>query len=397
MRLPLSRVAPVILLFLTAACSSAPTPAAHEAAGPSVTVGAVDTRDWPRFTEAGGTLTSRLTAVVSSRILAPIVAVHVRAGDRVKRGQVVVELDAAESRAQASRSTSSLDAARLAADAAAADVAGAEAALELAAVTHERLRRLHEERSATRQELDQAVAALAAARSRLAAARAGAESAAAAFSASRAAADAGGIVAAYGALSAPFDGVVVERYVDPGTMAAPGVPLLVIEDPQATRLIVTLDASRAAGVAVGGTVDVHVDADDTGGPGVTGRVAEIARVDPGSQSFTVKIDVPSKPGWRSGFFGRARFRGASRQVTTAPAAALLARGQLTFVLVVSNDQVARLRAIRTGDRLDDRVEVLAGLAAGEALIVNPPAGLTDGARVTVGGRSAGAGEPESGR
>ncbi|HSG00967.1 MAG TPA: biotin/lipoyl-binding protein, partial [Vicinamibacterales bacterium] len=195
--------------LVTTACSSPPEATPAETATVPVSVGVVDSRDWPSFTEAGGTLEARLTAVVSSRILAPIVAVHVRAGDTVRRGQVVVEMDAAEYRAQAARSTSSLEAARLAADAAAADATGAEAALELARLTHDRIRKLHEQKSATTQELDQAVAGLTGAQSRLTAARAAAESASAAFAAARSAAEAGDIVATYAALTAPFDGTVV--------------------------------------------------------------------------------------------------------------------------------------------------------------------------------------------
>jgi RND family efflux transporter MFP subunit len=381
--------------LVTTACSSPPEATPAETAAVPVSVGVVDSRDWPSFTEAGGTLEARLTAVVSSRILAPIVAVHVRAGDKVRRGQVVVEMDAAEYRAQAARSTSSLEAARLAADAAAADVNGAEAALELARLTHDRIRKLHEQKSATTQELDQAVAGLTGAQSRLTAARAASESASAAFAAARSAAEAGDIVATYAALTAPFDGTVVERYVDPGTMAAPGTPLLVIEDPRALRLEVALDATRAAGVTVGSAADIRLDADGPDAPWVEGRVAEIARVASESQSFTVKIDVPAGPEWRSGLFGRARFPGPSRQAVTAPATAVLTRGQLRLMFVVSPDNIARLRAIRTGDTLGDRVEVLAGLSAGETVIVSPPPALADGTRVTVSGRE-GTDVPEAG-
>jgi len=381
--------------LVTTACSPPPVATPAETASVPVSTGVVDSRDWPSFTEAGGTLEARLTAVVSSRILAPIVAVHVRPGDRVRRGQVVVELDAAEYRAQASRSTSSVEAARLAADAAAAEVHGAEASLELAQVTHDRIHTLHDQQSATTQELDQAVAGLTGARSRLSAARAAAESASASFAAARAAAKAGGIVATYGALQAPFDGVVVERYVDPGTMAAPGAPLLVIEDPRAFQLEVTLDASRVAGVAVGSPADVRLDADGPDTTWIEGCVAEVARVDPGSQSFTVKIDVPAKPEWRSGLFGRARLRGPSRQAVTAPVSAVRTRGQLALVFVVSADDIARLRAVRTGDAVDGRIEVLAGLSPGETVVSDPPATLADGDRVTMKGRPAGV-QPETG-
>ena len=384
-----------VAVLVAPACSSpAETPSAQGHPVP-VTTGAVDTRDWPSFVEAGGTLRARQTAVISSRILAPVVVVNARAGDTVRRGQVLVELDAAESRSQATRSASSLEAARLAADAAAAEVAGAQAALDLATLTHDRMRKLHDERSATTQELDQAVAGLAAARSRLTATRAAAQGAAAAFEAARAAAQAGDIVAAYGALTAPFDGIVVERLVDPGTMAAPGAPLVVLEDPRALRLEVTVDATRAAGLTPGAPVDVRLDSDGPTASWSEGRIEEIARVDPASQTFVVKIEVPTQPGWRSGFFGRARFRGPSRQATSAPALAILQRGQLTLMFVVGADEIARLRAVRVGERADGRREILAGASPGEIVVVDPPATLTDGSRVSATVREPGA-QPATG-
>jgi RND family efflux transporter MFP subunit len=382
------------LLFLAGACSSPADTKAPSAQAPAVpvTTALVETSAWPSFTEAGGTVRARVTASISSRILAPVVAVHVRAGDRVGRSQVLVDLDAAEPRAQSARAAASLEAARLAADAAAADVKGADAALDLARATHQRMRTLHEQRSATSQELDQAVAAFSAAESRATAARAEAASAAAAFEAARSAAAAGEIVAGYGALTAPFDGVVVERFADPGSMAAPGVPLLVIEDPRALRLEVTADATRAAGLAIGMPADVRLDAEGPDAGWTEGRIAEIARVDPASQSFVVKIDVPARPEWRSGLFGRARFRGPSRQALTAPASSVLRRGQLTLVFTVSSDNVARLRAVRVGETADDRVEILAGLSGGEAVVIDPPPALEDGVRVTPTPRVPGTGD-----
>ena len=139
-------------------------------------------------------------------------------------------------------------------------------------------------------------------------------------------------------------------------------------------------------MTVGSAADIRLDADGPDAPWVEGRVAEIARVASESQSFTVKIDVPAGPEWRSGLFGRARFPGPSRQAVTAPAPAVLTRGQLRLVFVVSPDNIARLRAIRTGDTFGDRVEVLAGLSAGETVVVSPPLALADGNRVTVSAR-----------
>jgi RND family efflux transporter MFP subunit len=379
------------LILASTACGGAPEERGPADVTPAlpVSTGIAETTDWTDAVEVGGVLRPRVTAVVSSRILAPVVAVHVRAGDRVERGQSLIDLEGGALQAEAARSVSALEAADRAAQAADAAIAGAEAALELARQTHSRIRSLHEQRSATAQELDEATAGLAAAEARAAAARAQASSAAAAFAAAGSAARAGEIAAGYGVLSAPFDAVVAERRVDPGSMATPGAPLLVLEAAGALRLEVQVDASRVAAVRAGMPVEVRADVDGRESSWIEGRVAEIARVDAAAHSFDVKIDVTAPAGWRSGLFGRARFTVASRSALTVPAAGLVRRGQLTMVFVVGDDDIASLRAIRVGDSRGDRVEVLAGLSGGEAGVVDPPVTLEDGHPVTAASSGAG--------
>jgi hypothetical protein len=90
----------------------------------------------------------------------------------------------------------------------------------------------------------------------------------------------------------------------------------------------------------------------------------------------VKIALPETAGIRSGTFGRAIFPGAIRKGLRVPENAIVRRGQMTSVFVVEND-TARLRLVSLAGQ-----EVLAGLSAGELVIVNPPPELADGRRVT---------------
>ena len=124
---------------------------------------------------------ARATAVIASRVMAPVAVVHVRAGDRVRRGAPLVTLDAREITANSTRASAALASAIEAARAAESDTQAADAALRLARATHERINTLYAKRSATAQELDQAVAGLSAAEAQ----RAGAQSRAAAANAAR--------------------------------------------------------------------------------------------------------------------------------------------------------------------------------------------------------------------
>ncbi len=216
-------------------------------------------------------------------------------------------------------------------------------------------------------------AQLRAAQARRAAAAAGEQAAAAATSA----ADTG---LSYTRLLAPFDAVVSERAVDPGAMATPGAPLLVLEDVSSLRLEVRVDEARASQLQVGQAVELSAGAERTDGAAVwtTAHITEVARVDAASHTFVVKIDLPADAPVRSGSFARARFSGAPRTALTIPAAALVQRGQLTFVFVVDQGSVARLRAVSTGASAEGRVELLAGLTPGDLLVMSPPPSLTDG-------------------
>jgi multidrug efflux pump subunit AcrA (membrane-fusion protein) len=354
---------------VSAACTSAPraaTEARTVAPVPSVLVGSSDIAS--RF-EAGGIVRARATAFVASRIMATIVQIHARPGDRVRRGQVLVTLDARDmdtGKAQASAAALAADEAARAAE---ADVRAAESAAQLARATFDRINVLHAKRSATPQELDQATAALAAADAQRGGAQARHASAVAARDAAHAAARSAEIATTYASLAAPVDGIVTERRADPGSMAAPGVPLLTVEDASAYRLEVQVDEARAFTIATGQAVDVLLDS----GPaneGMDARVVEIARVDPASHAFVVKIDLGGATGLRSGLFGRAAFAGPSRRALTIPSSALIKRGQLRFVYVIGSDDHPLLRPISIGDIDRDRVEVLAGLREGDSIAMN---------------------------
>jgi multidrug efflux pump subunit AcrA (membrane-fusion protein) len=381
-------VAVVGLLFtasLAAACS-APKPSASEAPPVAVSVGAVKVTEVAVPFEAGGIIRARTAATIASRIMAPIAAVHVRPGDRVRRGAALVTLDGRDIQANNARASAALISATETARAAEAETRAAQSSLVLARATHERISSLQAKRSATMQELDQAVAGLTAAEAQHAGADAHSAAANAARDAARAAAESAAINATYTVLTAPFDGVVTERNADPGSMAMPGSPLLTLEEPSAFRLEVQLDEGRAALVALSQGVETALDNTPSGRDAfVRGHVVEIARVDPTSHSFIVKIDVPAASGLRSGLFGRARFAGPVRETLTVPASAVVRRGQLTFAFTVDANGLAHLRPISCGITDGERVEILSGLHEADVVVTSPPPALSDGSHVAKSG------------
>jgi multidrug efflux pump subunit AcrA (membrane-fusion protein) len=368
-----------------AACTTAAPPpeAASDAAPIPVSTETAAVGDLATMFEAGGVVRSRLTAPIASRVMAPIAEIHVRPGDRVRAGALLVSLDAREAQANRARAAAALAAADESRRAAETDTAGAEASLQLARATHERIESLFATRSATAQELDQTKAGLSAAEASLRGAQARAAAARAAHEAARASLDAADITSSYVQLTAPFAGIVTTRAADPGAMASPGLPILTLEDPSALQLEVRIDEARAPHVSVGQMVDVALGERGTSDEAsLRGSVAEIARVEQASHAFTVKVDVPATAGVRPGQFGRLRFAGPTRQALSVPTSSVVRRGQLSFAFALDADSRARLRPVSIGEAAGGRVEVLTGVKAGDVVVLNPPPSLTDGARVT---------------
>jgi len=161
-------------------------------------------------------------------------------------------------------------------------------------------------------------------------------------------------------------------------MASPGTPLLRLEDTGGFRLEVRVDESHITRIRNGDNVPVFLGNAITS---IAGTVLEISRaVDADARAFLVKIALPDADGLRSGEFGKARFDGLPRRALTVPSSAIVRRGQLTSVFVVDNG-VARMRLVDLRES-----EVLAGLAESELVIVSPSPAVTDGRRVSVGGR-----------
>jgi multidrug resistance efflux pump len=324
-----------------------------------------------------------------------VLAVHVREGDRVRAGQLLVEIDsrdaaaqvskAAAGRAEAEQSREEVDRSIAAAE---QSLAAAEAQARLAKVTLDRFAQLLERRAVSRQEYDEAesrytvaAAQVESAKASVAAIRARRGAVQARIAQAGADVESASVAASYLRVTAPFAGLVTRRSVEVGTMTSPGMPLLTLEDERVYRLEAAVEEAFAGRVTLGVAVPVTIPA--LGELRLEGRVGEITpAADPGSRTVTVKIDLPATPGLRSGMYGRAEFARGERIALTVPKAALVERGQLVSVFVVDERDEAHLRVVTLGKEREGRVEVLSGLSEGDRLVVGAAATLADGRRVT---------------
>ncbi len=383
-RAALLTLASLTIAALTSGCGGGHEvrPADHPAPLP-VTAASSAMRDRADLFEAGGVVRGQTSATLASRVMANVREVLVEPGTRVRTGQVLVRLDDRDVSAAAREARARGLAAERAIESARSEQEAADAALTLARATHGRILVLSDRKSATPQELDQAVASLHAAEARVARSRAGMSEALANLEGIRASGDAAVVMMSYTTIVAPFDGLVTEKLVDPGNMVAPGTPLLRMEDTRAFKLEVRIDESRGARVALNASVPVLVDGQN--GPiTLSGRVTEVARaVDADTRTLLVTIGLPaSTSGLTAGMFGRASFPGATRRLLTVPDGAVVRRGQLTSVFVVDGDR-ARLRFVSVGRSADGATEILAGLSEGESVLIAPPPAVSDGTLVTI--------------
>ena len=308
---------------------------------PDRPLGVVLSESLPVHREVIGSIQSRAPVEAASRYAARVVKVEVHAGDRVRRGQLIVELDAAELRAQLA--------------AAQGQLAAANSELRRTAADENRFSALFARGSVTESEHDRAEAAYRAAIGTAAQARATVAGAHAAL--------------AYAAVRSPVDGIVVERLAEPGDMAMPGKPLIQLYDEHALRVELQVPEELARSIALGTSVEVA--ANDTT---YQLRVSEIVpAADPFSRSFLVRAPLPSEAHLQPGMFARAIFTVGTGTVLTVPRRAIEQVGQLDTARVLSGGRI-ELRMVALGRPFGDRVEVLAGLRAGQRVVLNDRGG-----------------------
>ncbi|MFZ4629542.1 MAG: efflux RND transporter periplasmic adaptor subunit [Blastocatellia bacterium] len=332
--------------------------------------------------EASGTVRSKTSSDLSAKVMGVVTAVRVREGERVRAGQVLVEIENQEARAALGKAQAGLREAQAGiqeveqnAQAAQAARRAAEAGRELAQATLQRYQGLHERKSVSDQEFDEVKARARVAEAELERANrmvqvveARRTMVTAKIEQARADVAAAEVVAGYARVAAPFAGVVTARHVEVGTLASPGVPLLTVEETGNYRLEVAIDELRMGQISRETPVKVQIDALGLGE--MAGQVVEIVpATDPATRTYTVKVTLPIEPRIRSGMFGRAHFQMGERPAILIPGSAVVRQGQLTGVFVVGEGGRTRLRLVTLGDEREGRREILSGLTPGERLVV----------------------------
>ncbi len=297
-------------------------------------------------------------ATVAAQVGGNVVMLAVKAGDRVKAGQLLARID--------ERSTA---AALAQGDAA---VNQADAAARLARIELGRSRELRSQGFVSQAALDQAETQARAAEAALAQAQAGRGQAA--------------LARGFASVVAPFDGIVLATHLDAGDLAAPGRPVVTVYAPGALRAVVAVPASWAAQVRAASQVEIEL-ADGRRLKPV--RRSELPGTDTVTQTLEWRLDLAAADaaGLSPGLSVRARFDGLRGNPgangvasLTVPRSAVLQRGELSAVYVADGSSHYVLRAVRTGPLTGDMVNLLSGVRAGERIAVDAVKAGLAGAR-----------------
>jgi RND family efflux transporter MFP subunit len=289
----------------------------------------------PETVTAVGSVQPRRKTDVASRLLAAIREVKPRPGDRVKAGEVLVTLDDRELVAEQREATAAL--------------AATDADLVTRRADYERVQKLRGTVSAeerTRIEGALRVAEAQVRRAKEAIARVE-------------------VQLTYTKIASSTDGVVADRFADPGDVATPGKSILTVYDPNDLELHANVPESLAAGISLGQRLEVRIDANNLTAPAAVREI--VPQAQQASRSVVVKLALPvvSSNPLLPGMFGRLTIPVGEAKRVWVPRAAVTRLGQLDLVEAAAGDGTLARRFVRVGREAGDKVEILSGLAPGE--------------------------------
>jgi RND family efflux transporter MFP subunit len=388
----------VCLAWIAAGCSKTDTAQAAQARGRDTGVKPVKVEEVRQETvrravEVVGTLAAVDQVTVSSETEGKVSHILADLGDRVTAGQALIQLDNEKQQYNFDQQKAAL--ARALAQYGAADpqhlpdiektpdVQKASADLQQAKQSFERANELFKRTLVPRQALDDAETALQSKKASYDASLQTAKNLRASIQASEATMKLADRQFRDTQIRAPFDGYIEKRLVQLGELVKAQMPVIAVVRVDPLKVIAEIPEKMAPWIKDGQPVALHVDAYPQ--RAFEGKVSRISpAVNTATRAFPFEALVPNRDAvLKPGTFARVHIEsGREDQVLTLPYSALQYRYGVNRVFVVDNDKLT-VRELKVGDRLDERIEILAGVKAGDRVAVTDVEKLVDGAKVTV--------------
>jgi RND family efflux transporter MFP subunit len=326
----------------------------------AVKVSGVSENDNSPFVTASGKIEAENSANLSTRMMGYVTKVHVKVGQKVGAGQLLVSINNTDLQAKKAQVDAS--------------ILQATAGYNNAKKDYDRFVNLYKQQSASQKELDDITARYEMAKAGLEGAKQMRNEVMAQFS--------------YSNITAPFSGTVTNTFVKEGDMANPGMPLVSVEGASRLQVTAMVSENDIASIKKGMPVKVLVKSSNAN---LTGKVSEVSvsATNTGGQ-YLVKVNLDKTDSTvLSGMFVNVQFpvENKTQAVQTdrvlVPESALVKQGQLTGIYTIGTGNVAILRWLRTGKTFGNQVEVLSGLSASEQYIVSADGKLYNGALVSI--------------
>lgn len=347
-----------IALILTtvwgASCSEEKSVQQHSQASVPVTLATPVLSNTTGIT-ASGQVSASETAILSTRVMGFIQAVHVKPGEAVKKGQLLISVNSNDILAKKAQAE--------------AMVSEAEAALADAKKDLVRYQELYKQQSASQKELENMTLHHQSIEAKAEAAKQMQREAEA--------------MLAYTRITAPFEGVVTQKMASEGNMANPGMPLLILEKKGTFEIATSVAESDVNSLTVGMPAIIFLKSN---GQRLNGKVSEISPSSShssGRYGVKVALQMTEAKNLYGGMAATVAFAVpvTAAETTLIPVSALVYKDQLVGVYTVSESNTALLRWVRTGKRHDDKIEILSGLSGQEKFILKADSKLYNGVPV----------------
>ncbi len=350
----------IALTFLFISCGKDKKETANNEPAIAVQLSGTTNDNNSPFVTASGKIEAENSANLSTRMMGYVTKVHVKVGQKVGAGQLLVSINNTDLHAKKAQVDAS--------------ILQATAAFNNAKKDYDRFVNLYAQQSASQKELDDMTARYEMAKATLEGARQMRNEVMAQFS--------------YSNITAPFSGEITNAFVKEGDMANPGMPLVGIEGASRLQVTAMVSESDISSITNGMTVKVMVKSLNKEVAGKVSEVSGSAKNTGGQYLVKVNLNQIDKS-ILSGMFVNVQFPVENKKESTnlvfdkvmVPEIALVKQGQLTGIYTVGNGNTAILRWLRIGKSFGNQVEVLSGLSANESYIVSADGKLFNGAKV----------------
>lgn len=309
------------------------------------------------YFSASGQIEAAQFANISTRMMGYVTKVHVKVGDKVRKGQSLIDINNADMEAKKAQTQ--------------AGIIQAEARFRAAEKDMKRFQVLFEQNSASQKELEDIKTQFNIAKAQLENAQQMQKEVEAMLS--------------YTNIKAPFKGVITSKSVKAGDMANPGQTLMSLEAPDNFVAKVMVPETNIPYVRQNDSVKVYVKSNEQNLEGTVSEISTSSQNSGGQYLVKIKLNIPEHVKLYSGMFISTAFPSSQEQSgeVLVPKSAIVTKGDLQGIYTVSASNTAILRWLKLGKSMGDQVEVLSGLSEGEQYIVSAEGKLYNGAKLNI--------------